>query len=78
MLIRTQDKKSIVNAIHIYVSPQIGSKKRYLFGRYHGASFLNDNSTTLGVYESDDAVMQELDAIAQFFAQNPNGIYQMR
>lgn len=78
MLIRTQDKKGIVDSIKIFINRELGGKTRLIYERYAGKMLLSDNNTVVGTYQGDEAVISEIDEMMRFFTNNPTGIYEMR
>ncbi len=78
MLIRTQDKKGIVDAIEINTSKELWGKNNYIYARYAGKTFFSENNILIGVYQEEEAVILEIDEMLKFFTTNPTGIYEMR
>lgn len=48
MLIRSKDKKKIVDALHVYISNEVGSKRKYVFAGFAGRSFFHTNEESMG------------------------------
>lgn len=78
MLIRTQDKMGLVNALEIHVSNELGKKKFYVYAKYAATTTFSNNQVCIATYSSEAEVKTELDEISNFFALHPNGIYEMR
>ncbi len=78
MLIRTQNKKEVVNALHVYISNEVGSKRKHMFATYAGKTFFHDNNISIAVYPTDEAAIEVMDEMIEFFNENPGGIFQMR
>ena len=77
MIIRTQNKKDIVDVIRVSISHKLGIvNKVVIIGYYRSIALLFNNTVTLGIYNEKDA-MEEMDKIHSFFIGNPNSIYQM-
>ncbi|MFP4697350.1 MAG: hypothetical protein ACLFMO_01445 [Eubacteriales bacterium] len=79
MWIRTQNEKELVNVIKISILKNSFSKKKaVILGKFSNGSFFDDGSTRLGLYDSFDEAIEELNNIQNFIKENPNGIYQMK
>jgi hypothetical protein len=77
MLIRSKDKKKIVDALHVYVGNEVGSKRKYVFAGFAGKSFFHTNEESMGVYESEQEALDQINKMAVFFNGNPNGVYEL-
>ncbi len=77
MLIRSQDKKRIVKALHVSVGNEVSSKTKHIFAGFAGKTFFHENEINIGQYPSEEAAFAQIDKMIQYFAQNPNGVYQM-
>ena len=80
MLIRSQNKKRLVDAIEIYVDTDVVTlkKERTVKARYARQPAFFDNSVELGKYPNEETAVNEVDNIMQFFIDNPSGVYQMK
>ena len=78
MLIRSQKKGELVNAIAVYKQNMAFSKTRFISARYAGGTLLHDNGFIIGTYPDEETAQKEMDNITQFFRDNPSGIYQMQ
>lgn len=80
MWIRTQDKKELVKVIRVYTSRIFGDKKgKYiLWGQFAGTNLLGENKTTLGIYPTEERLLEELNLIEYALKENPEGFYEMR
>ncbi|MGG7057356.1 hypothetical protein ACQPUZ_03585 [Clostridium tertium] len=77
MMIRTQNKKDIVDVVRVSISYKLSiANKVTIVGYYRTMTLLLNNTVTLGIYDEKD-VMEEMDKIHSFFIENPNSIYQM-
>ena len=76
MLIRTQDKNELVNAILISIKES--KKKSTIHAKYAGNHGFADNDVELGEYNSKEMALKELDDLTRFLTDNPSGIYQMK
>ncbi|MDZ4059180.1 MAG: hypothetical protein U1D64_03950, partial [Bacteroidales bacterium] len=67
MLIRTQNKKEVVNALHVYISNELGSKRKHIFATYAGKTLFHDNTTSIAVYPTDETATEVIDEMVEFF-----------
>lgn len=77
MLIRSQDKKLLIDAVHLSISDAFGNKKCYIFARFAGQTE-QSNQNTVAVYTSLEEAIAQLDAVSQFALDYPGATYQMR
>ena len=80
MWIRTQDKKELVKVIRVYTSRIFGDKKgKYiLWGQFDGTNLFGENKSTLGIYPTEELLLEELNLIESALKENPEGFYEMR
>ncbi len=80
MWIRSQDKKELVKVIRVYTSRIFGDKKgKYiLWGQFSGTNLFGENKTTLGIYPTEERLMEELALIESALKEDPEGFYEMR
>lgn len=80
MWIRTQDKKELVKVIRVYTSRIFGEKKgkHILWGQFAGTNLFGENKATLGIYPTEELLMEELALIESALQENPDGFYEMR
>lgn len=76
MLVRSQDMLSIVDAVEITVSNDLGKKKFYLYAYSNATS--TAAATQLAIYPSAERAKSELDDICRFFSENTIGVYQVK
>ena len=78
MLLRSQNKKQLIDAVDISIRKYFLDKKCGLSARYASGHLFSEINADVGEYPNEEAAMQELDDIMQFFSENPNGVYQIK
>lgn len=82
MLIRTQKERTdlengIVAALDFSVTKN-GKKGFFIVARLEGATLFSESLRCVAIYATKEEASSEIDAMASYFASNPNGIYIMR
>ena len=73
MLIRSQNKEILVNAINISI--ETSKKKATIYATYAANHGLQANVSEIGDYKDKEAAIKELDDLISFFNDTPAGVY---
>ena len=78
MWVRTQDKKSLLKVSSFTIERNFGGKKKKaIMGVYGSLNLAVSNSKMLGLYNTDDDALIEMNTIEANLIENTQLVYQM-
>jgi len=78
MWVRSQDKKTLRQYDAFAIPASIGSKKNYIQGTLSKSTFFGPNEYALGIYDSLEKAIEEINNLQNTLKNNPNEIYEMK